>query len=176
VATAKDLGTAEAEVEGGGGSAAAEASGAVSEADTFVTDGTGKATASDGAEAVAGTDAPCKATASASGAGGEASAGCSKAGSVVTVKATKGSFASGSDTAAPVCTPKNGGIAKVSSPMGDCPKEARPNTAAGRVAGAAMRRAGRFASSRSKRDDRKMNPPEIASMLRGRSDSCMTSL
>ena len=61
--------------------------------------GAAKATASDGAdEVVAGAVANCKATATGSGTGGEAAAVCENAGSVVTVTATKGSIAVGSDT------------------------------------------------------------------------------
>lgn len=54
------------------------------------------------------------------GTGGQAGAVCLNAGSVVTAVATKGSIAIGRDTSAPTCTSKNGGIAKVKGPMGNC--------------------------------------------------------
>jgi hypothetical protein len=45
--------------------------------------------------------------------------GLLNAGSVVTAVATKGSIAIGSDTSAPTCTPKNGGMAKGQEPDGE---------------------------------------------------------
>ena len=60
------------------------------------------------------------AQATASGTGSEAEAFALEAKSNVTALATKGSTAIGSDTAAPICTPKKGGKAKVTSPMGNC--------------------------------------------------------
>jgi hypothetical protein len=62
----------------------------------------------------------CKVTSTAKGAGSAAVGVCADSGSVVTVEATKGSSAEGSDTMAPICMPKNGGIAKVRSPQGNC--------------------------------------------------------
>jgi hypothetical protein len=62
----------------------------------------------------------CKVTSTANGANSDATAVCADSGSVITVEATKGSSAQGSDTAPPVCTPMNGGVAKVRSPMGNC--------------------------------------------------------
>jgi hypothetical protein len=51
---------------------------------------------------------------------GGAGTSCEHAGSVVITEATRGSTAVDSDTAGPVCMPKNRGIAKVISPMGNC--------------------------------------------------------
>ncbi len=135
VATAKDAAEADSLVAGGGGKATRVSSGDGSSAVADAVDGgVAKATASDGAEAGAGagattpvrrlardsTAAKCKATATGSGTGGDAEAYCENTGSVVTAVATKGSIAIGSDTALPTCTPMNGGIARVKSPMGNC--------------------------------------------------------
>ena len=72
------------------------------------------------AEAVSAVDNVCSVKTNAKGANSMAVGECVNSGSVVTVEATKGSTAVGSDTAAPTCTPMNGGIAKVRSPMGNC--------------------------------------------------------
>ena len=119
VATAKDLGLASAQVEAGA-TATVEASGSGSVAEAKVVEGVGKALASDVAVAGVEVTAARKVTANASGLGGGAGASCEHAGSAVTTEATRGSTAIGSDTAGPVCMPKNGGIAKVISPMGNC--------------------------------------------------------
>ncbi len=135
VATARDAAEAFALVSNGGGKATSISSGSGSSAVADVVDGgVAKASAIDGGQAgaVAGamppghqpardsTAAKCKATAISSGAGGNAEAVCENPGSVVTAVASKGSIAIGSDTTAPTCTPMNGGVAKVRSPMGDC--------------------------------------------------------
>ena len=72
------------------------------------------------AEAVSAVDNVCTVKTNAKGANSMAVGECINSGSVITVEATKGSTAVGSDTAAPTCTPMNGGIAKVRSPMGNC--------------------------------------------------------
>ena len=72
------------------------------------------------AVATAEADGGSNAQATASGPGSDAEASAEKTGSDVTALATKGSTAIGSDTAAPTCKPKKGGIAKVMSPMGNC--------------------------------------------------------
>lgn len=136
-AVAKANGAAQAFslVSTGGGKATSLSSGNGSNATADVNrGGVAKAIASDGAQAgaAAGPIPPghspsdkstvlCKATAFGSGVGGNAEAGCQNSGSVVSAVATKGSVAIGSDTAPPTCTPMNGGIAKVTSPMGNCP-------------------------------------------------------
>ena len=51
---------------------------------------------------------------------GEADASCGSNGSDVTVEATGGAIAQGSDSMAPVCNTSAGGTAKVTSPMGNC--------------------------------------------------------
>lgn len=126
----KGTGTAmkggQAEADGEGGTATSTASGVGSEADSFAEDsGKAKATAKDigddddGANAHA--NANCKATANADGADSVADAICFNDGSSVSAFATKGSIAEGFDTAASVCTAKNGGHAKVTSPFdGGC--------------------------------------------------------
>ena len=68
------------------------------------------------AEAASGSEAE----ATAKGTGSDAQAYAEETGSEVTALATKGSTAIGSDTSPPTCTPKNGGKAKVTSPMGNC--------------------------------------------------------
>jgi hypothetical protein len=124
VAKGKDAGAqATSDVVGGGGKATSDSSGNGSDAIGVAKDGgAAKATAREGAidveaDALA---SGCKATATGSGTGSESGAVCENAGSVVTATATKGSIAEGSDTAQPTCTPKNGGEAKVTSPMGNC--------------------------------------------------------
>ena len=62
-------------------------------------------------------DCSAKATADTKG---EADASCGGGGSVVTVRATGGATAQGSDSMTPVCDTSAGGTAKVSSPMGNC--------------------------------------------------------
>lgn len=64
--------------------------------------------------------ANCRVTTTATDANSNSAGECSVGGSVVTVETTKGSTASGSDTMPPTCTPKKGGTAKVTSPMGNC--------------------------------------------------------
>ena len=101
-AVAKTGSSADAEVDNvGGGKAKATSEGLSAAATSIVKD-------------------DCKVTTSAKGANSSALGVCTEAGSVVTVEATKGSTAEGSDTTVPVCTPMNGGIAKVRSPMGNC--------------------------------------------------------
>jgi hypothetical protein len=51
---------------------------------------------------------------------GEADASCERNGSDVTVEATGGAIAQGSDSMAPVCNTSAGGTAMVISPMGNC--------------------------------------------------------
>lgn len=71
--------------------------------------GTSNATAKDGnGDVVAEAFGVCKATANGSGAGGEAFAECTMAGSDEKATATKGSIAEGSDTKASICTAMNG--------------------------------------------------------------------
>ena len=83
--------------------------------------GKAKATSSGSkAEAVSAVDNVCTVKTNAKGANSMAVGECINSGSSVTVEATKGSTAVGSDTSAPTCTPMNGGIAKVRSPMGNC--------------------------------------------------------
>ena len=83
--------------------------------------GKAKATSSGlSASATAVAENNCKVTSTAKGANSSATGVCADSSSVITVEATKGSTAEGSDTATPVCTPKNGGIAKVRSPQGNC--------------------------------------------------------
>jgi hypothetical protein len=72
------------------------------------------------AEAVSAVDNVCSVKTNAKGANSMAVGECINSGSVVSAEATKGSIAVGSDTAVPTCTPMNGGIAKVRSPMGNC--------------------------------------------------------
>lgn len=72
------------------------------------------------AEATSVVEDNCKVTTTAKGANSDAIGVCADAGSVITVEATKGSTAEGSDINPPVCMPMNGGIAKVRSPMGNC--------------------------------------------------------
>lgn len=134
VARANGASQALALVSTGGGKATSVSSGNASSATADVVNGgVAKAIASEGAQAgaAAGPIPPghrlsdkstvkCRATASGSGVGGNAEAACQKTGSVVTAVATKGSVAIGSDTAPPTCMPMNGGIAKVTSPMGNC--------------------------------------------------------
>jgi hypothetical protein len=120
-ATAKNGGTAQAESDGG--TAAASSSGLGTALSFAAPSGKAKATArntgtSFGAEAAA--EAACKATANSNGAGSLAFAECTIGGSSVSAHATRGSTAAGSDIAPPTCTPMNGGIAKVRSPMGNC--------------------------------------------------------
>jgi hypothetical protein len=103
-----------------GGISTAVANGANSQAISVVAGGSGKTTASDGGSAAAQVEADCKVQASASGSGSIAEGTCTLADSVITVQATKGSQAIGSDVNPPMCTPVDGGIAKVRSPMGDC--------------------------------------------------------
>ncbi|HUE10679.1 MAG TPA: hypothetical protein VMQ54_07060 [Steroidobacteraceae bacterium] len=74
----------------------------------------------DNADATAEAGAGSSAQATASGDGSDAEAVAEETGSDVTALATKGSTAIGSDTAAPTCTPKHGGKAVVTSPMGNC--------------------------------------------------------
>lgn len=88
---------------------------------TFAGGGNSKATSSGAhAQAVSTAEIDCKSTTTAKGANSTAVATCQDSGSVVTAEATNGSTAVGSDTAAPVCTPMNGGKAQVRSPMGNC--------------------------------------------------------
>lgn len=101
IADEKNQGTAIAEVETDGGTAKAAANGADSEAD-------------------ADAEVNCNVKSTATGAESEALGACFDSGSVVTVEATKGSTANGSDIADPICTPTNGGIARVRSPFGNC--------------------------------------------------------
>ena len=72
------------------------------------------------ATAVSSVEEACQAETNAKGANSTAVAECINPGSVVTAQATKGSTATGSDINPPTCTPMNGGIAKVRSPMGNC--------------------------------------------------------
>lgn len=85
--------------------------------------GSGKATATansdNGGTASANASADCSAKATAD-TKGEADASCGGGGSVVTVEATGGAIAQGSDSMAPVCNTSAGGTAKVTSPMGNC--------------------------------------------------------
>jgi uncharacterized protein YwlG (UPF0340 family) len=73
------------------------------------------------ATAVSTVDEACKADSTAKGANSTAVAVCENSSSVVTAEATNGSTAVGSDTAPPMCTHAPGGIARVKSPMGNCP-------------------------------------------------------
>jgi hypothetical protein len=109
---------------GNGGSAVANAKKGSSATAVVQMAGGGKAKATSsgsGAEAESTVEDVCKAESTAKGADSIASALCENSGSVVTAEATKGSTAVGSDTSPPTCTPMNGGIAKVRSPMGNCP-------------------------------------------------------
>jgi hypothetical protein len=81
----------------------------------------------DNADATAEAGAGSSAQATASGDGSDAEAVAEETGSDVTALATKGSTAIGSDTAAPTCTPKHGGKAVVTSPMGNCHCAPRTN-------------------------------------------------
>lgn len=88
---------------------------------TIETTGTAVARSSGaGATADSVVGANCVVDTSAKGANSSATGMCQKAGSRVTVEATLGSIAAGSDTAGPTCTPMNGGRAKVTSPKGNC--------------------------------------------------------
>ncbi|HSZ23414.1 MAG TPA: hypothetical protein VK782_09730, partial [Candidatus Sulfotelmatobacter sp.] len=60
------------------------------------------------------------AQATASGTDSDAEASAENTGTNVTALATKGSTAIGSDTSPPTCTPRHGGKAVVTSPMGNC--------------------------------------------------------
>jgi hypothetical protein len=87
--------------------------------------GMAKAKSSDRASAQAVVVGNCKVTVTAGGHDDEdqssAEGECKNAGSVVTVEATGGSFAQGSDTKPPICeTPLKGGTARVRSPDGNC--------------------------------------------------------
>jgi hypothetical protein len=85
----------------GGGTASATAHGKTSNSSATVSDN-------------------CEVTTIADGFHSSAMGDCRNPGSIVTVKATNGSSASGSDANAPVCHPVNGGIARVRSPAGNC--------------------------------------------------------
>jgi hypothetical protein len=81
-----------------------------------------KATAKDGASTAKAVASATKsrATANGSGSGSDAEAECTLSASIVTAVATGGSTAIGSDPSAPTCNKVGGGIAKATSPMGDC--------------------------------------------------------
>jgi hypothetical protein len=99
---ARNGSTADAVVEmTGGGQATATASGRAAVAESVV-------------------DADCTAQTNARGLDSTAIAHCQNTNSSVTAEATNGSYASGSDTDAPVCDPRPGGKARVRSPMGNC--------------------------------------------------------
>jgi hypothetical protein len=127
-ATAGGKGTATAMKGGGataegdsGGNATSTSSGVGSNTSSFAENsGNAKAKATGAAEATATAEASCKANATADADGSVAGVACSQQGSSVSAEATKGSKAIGSDTSTPTCTPMNGGIAKVKSPMGNC--------------------------------------------------------
>lgn len=118
-ASAADGGQATSEATAGRTSATADGHKAKAVA-KVTAGGFAKATASKGAQAVAMAAVVCKVRATASGAGSFGQATCSKAGSVITVEATKGSTAEGSDTNSPICKRSHGGVAKVRSPAGNC--------------------------------------------------------
>jgi hypothetical protein len=108
---------------GNGGSAVANASKGSTATAVVQMAGGGKAKATSsgsGAAAESVVEEVCKAESTAKGADSIASAVCENPSSVVTANATKGSTAVGSDINPPICTPMNGGIAKVRSPMGNC--------------------------------------------------------
>jgi hypothetical protein len=110
--------TADAE---SGSKAKATANGKDSDATATANGGSqAKATASGDAFATADASSGTQAKATAMGTNSDAEASCENSGCSVTALATNGSTAIGSDTAAPTCTPKNGGKAKVTSPMGNC--------------------------------------------------------
>jgi hypothetical protein len=109
-----DVGEATANAKGSGSNAVATV--------TLAGGGKAKATSNGSmANAVSSVEEACQAETNAKGANSSAVAQCIHSGSVVTAEATKGSIAVGSDINPPTCTPKNGGIAKVRSPMGNCP-------------------------------------------------------
>jgi hypothetical protein len=112
---------AQATSEAAGGRTNASAVGQKAKAVASVrNEGSAKATAGRGGQAVAVATVKCTAEANASGLGSFGHASCSKVGSLITVEATKGSFAEGSDTKTPLCKRVNGGVAKVRSPAGNC--------------------------------------------------------
>jgi hypothetical protein len=126
---AKSGGTADAKASNGGqatseacaGKTTATANGSNAKAVAKVTaGGSAEASAKKGAQAVAMAAVQCKVRASAADLGSFGQASCSNLGSVITVEATKGSTAEGSDTKPPSCKRVNGGIAKVRSPGGNC--------------------------------------------------------
>jgi hypothetical protein len=107
----------------GNANAKAKGTGSTSVASVSNTGG-GKAKATSNGSmttAVSSVEEACQAETNAKGTNSTAVAECINPGSVVTAEATKGSTAVGSDTSPPTCTPMNGGIAKVRSPMGNCP-------------------------------------------------------
>jgi hypothetical protein len=124
VATADVLSTGSITPFGNGGTAIANASKGSSATAKVQMTGGGKANATSsgsGAQAEAIAETTCKAQSTSKGTSSIASAQCQNSGTVVTVEATNGSTAIGSDSSPPTCTPMNGGIAKVRSPMGNCP-------------------------------------------------------
>src|ERR1700722_1392710 len=106
-----------------GSDAKATASGKSSDATSVAAGGSMAVSSAKGTEsdATAAAENGSSAKATASGTDSLADASATKSGSEVTALATKGSTAIGSDAAPPTCTPKNGGVAKVKSPMGNCP-------------------------------------------------------
>jgi len=109
-----DVGEATANAKGSGSTSVATVS--------MIGGGKAKATSNGSmATAVSTVEEACQAETNAKGTNSTAVAECIHSSSVVTAEATKGSVAVGSDINPPTCTPKNGGIAKVRSPMGNCP-------------------------------------------------------
>jgi hypothetical protein len=126
-ATADGNGYADSTIESGGGGTAISIAKQAGTSWAFVGDsesGMAKAISSGRATAQAVVSGNCYVTANASGNVDDSAVGaCQNSGSVVTVEATGGAFAQGSDTTPPVCrTPLKGGKAKVRSPGGDCLK------------------------------------------------------
>ncbi len=120
-ATARATDGGQATSEASAGKTSATANGLKAKAIAKVTaGGTANAVASEGAQAVAMATVECQVRATAIGSGSFGQATCSKAGTVVTVQATRGSTAEGSDTKAPTCKRLHGGISKVRSPAGNC--------------------------------------------------------
>jgi hypothetical protein len=121
--TAKGGGQAVSEVtSNGGGNAITNSDKGDAVAEVALTGGgTANATANGtGSQAVSDVKANCIVTTTAKGDDSAAIGQCQNSGSTVTISATKGSQAEGSDTTAPICTPMNGGEAKVRSPGGNC--------------------------------------------------------
>src|SRR5215469_14266612 len=123
VSSAKGMSAFGDATAGTGSSAQATASGTNSDATSDASGGSMAVSSAKGMDSFADATAAngSNAHATASGTDSDAEADAEQTGTNVTALATKGSVAIGSDTNPPTCTPKNGGKAKVTSPMGNCP-------------------------------------------------------